>query len=1657
MLSSRTVITGPSGRPQGRNWTKESVSQVLPGRVRGIEIRPGVAPKVVSSEPAPWPDGAYVVAAEGKNGRVRLPDGRVLDGEGIADALAADPELAKLPRDVPVVLAIPHAGEQYQEVLRAVADRLGRTVWGPSGEGRLVPDGSGNAHVLALMDRDPDAAVGAWVPVPPSPTSYVDREWTALDGTKFRDSDVFTRPLVDDNHERFGRMAVPRQDDLRARERRFRLFRQMSWLVHWMPAGAGFQKVDGSEEVTPDPAVYVYAGHGQPGRMEIPLRNGRTVWLGKRDAAAYIAGLREVRELPPGHRVHLEVCWSESDGDPRQEQPSYSPAPRVDDPLDDVPLDQYVANLSRRETDGATRQTGMNGTHRTALTAADGERGRRVRRLPEPLDHELDQLARDAGVHRAPDAVSPEARATTLRLVRALRLAFGKEIENDRGVPGGRYERVLKGIGALERMRANDPAISQFTPFRMDMLDFLVREHSGKAPDRAGYLALLDFAAARVAAEPGARLTKAVPTPVLQIALAQMLDRGEQVTRHVQSLPAPAAFTPRHVASTLWTTARAGQMLGSMTQTEREAMVRKVLHLDAAAALGRSHQEALWALTAKALVEGLDVTDRDLLAAYHLKESGAFGPAALLRQGANVQGVNWSGTPMPAGVDWGSVQQRTHGPSGTTTAPVKPGWAGPGKPMPMLNVVEVDQAGNIVLHLPGRAPVPVSEDEFLALIGMVPALRTVPLGVPVLFLTTGPGALSPQLVQRFSQSTGRPAFGYGAPMMLTSADPSRPLGILALPDPATRAPGPWTAATRQSSTSATGDDLLVFAPTAPTTAATDPFLDPNTLVRDGSGAVRGRDLTGAWINHVRTDRVLVVRGGLGGEPEIRESDQPAPWGSEAYTVGARLAPGGVQTSDGRELSYEEFAEKLGHDPELAKLPRNVPVVLAIPYAGAQYLELMRVVATRLGRRVWAPSGDGRLRYDDDLGTHVPTLMVRDTGGWNGDWVPFDPPPVSAPFLDREWTSLDGRTFRDSEVASRPLVFDRRERFGRMSMDDDMARRERLLRGFYDKRQLIHYVATGEGDKHVSTEPFTPDRAIYKYYGHGIPGALALALSDGTTVWLSAADGGRYIGGLREVGELPAGHRIGLEVCYGLSAGDPLYPQEEGRPVPRVEDPLEEVSLAQHTANAGRREVEAKSLISGLNDDYHVVEDTPGGVIGRVDRVRPEPLDGELDQLARDAGLHRGPGAVPPEVRATTLRLVRALREAFGHGVEDDRGVPGGQYERALKGIGALETLRANDPGLRAFTPFRMDLWTFLARRTGGDTPDQAAYARVLDAARDQVVLRPDARLGELVKDTALAYAVDEFSGDPSLVQGALGLPDSAPVDPKDIARAFWATVAAADRVLFRMSAADQESVGRGALHLPDTTPWGDDSVMELTLLMARAHAKRLDIDDRHVLAAHHLRELGAFAQILTDGTSPTGYNWSGRPAPNGVDVDQVYALVKNGGSTTTRSQPAQWKSKATPGETRVIWTGTDQGAVVIHLPGHPPLRIPDEELWALLDLAPLVAEASVGIPVVFPMPGFTAGGKQRLQSFSDRTGRNGFGYTGPLDLVEDDPHGPLRITAIRDKKLGQWNQTVWKARPDLSSSPSSPGTVTTTAGIVTTAPAAGSATRRRTRCCHRRR
>ncbi|MEI5033218.1 lonely Cys domain-containing protein [Streptomyces sp. S1A(2023)] len=452
---------------------------------------------------------------------------------------------------------------------------------------------------------------------------------------------------------------------------------------------------------------------------------------------------------------------------------------------------------------------------------------------------------------------------------------------------------------------------------------------------------------------------------------------------------------------------------------------------------------------------------------------------------------------------------------------------------------------------------------------------------------------------------------------------------------------------------------------------------------NASGAPRGRNLTQEKVRQLRIGRVRVYEEAPGTPPKEKAgADRAAPWGDAAYVVWGGSGPDGVRFPDGRMLDAEKLAAELAADPELAKLPQDVPVVLVVPHlADERYLAYLRAVANLLERPVWAPSGDGRLVRNKKR-EHVPALIDHGPDEPLGSWVPFRPTKKTAPLPDRVWTALDGTVFRDGDVLTRPLVSDRNERFGRMSHGDDARGREDLMRSYQRAKKQVHLMASGSRTALISEEPRTPDPASYVYVAHGLPGGLQLALRDGRTVWLGSADGGRYIGGLPEVTELPEGHRMKLEVCWSDSAGNPALPQLDNRPAPAVQDPLEEVSLAQHTANVSRRGTEGSLMSSGFHTDAHILHDAPGGVAGRRRWVVPEPLPHELDEMARTGGLHTEDGEASPEVRATTLRLVRALRIVFGPEAEQDEAL----HARLLRGIGAIETLRANDPGAEPVHP-----------------------------------------------------------------------------------------------------------------------------------------------------------------------------------------------------------------------------------------------------------------------------------------------------------------------------------------------------------------------------------
>ncbi|MEU8718701.1 lonely Cys domain-containing protein, partial [Streptomyces sp. NPDC048663] len=459
-------------------------------------------------------------------------------------------------------------------------------------------------------------------------------------------------------------------------------------------------------------------------------------------------------------------------------------------------------------------------------------------------------------------------------------------------------------------------------------------------------------------------------------------------------------------------------------------------------------------------------------------------------------------------------------------------------------------------------------------------------------------------------------------------------------------------------------------------------------------------------------------------------------------------------------------------------------------------------------------------------------------------------------------------------------------------------------------------------------------------------------------------------------------------------------QAVNMPPPYVDDPLEVVALGQHVANHSRMPVKAPTMSDGLGLDYIMLADAGDGTRGSFVTFRPEPEPVELAELVRVAGLRAGGGPVDGAVLGTMLRLVRALRQAFGVEIEDDRGVPGGRYERVLKGIGALETLRANDVALGRHTPFRMDLWTFYAGQLAQAQPGQAHLA-VLDLARARLTAAPAAELGKELRHPSVDR-VSHMFGTPAASEAfgraVAGTPPTLPVGPNDVARAFWAILRAQHR-LEGVPANEVEQLGRDVLHLPQSAAWDEARRSDLVRLIAKAVARGLNVGDPWVLGAYHLVLAGAFEPAASLGQATVeGFNWSGVPAPAGVRTDTVVEEI--GGPAGAVAHVALRPPWQQPGqfEPFVIVTGSDASGVrVLHLPRLGGVRVGEREFLELLWMAQPLHEVPLQVPLLVLTSGPATLGPNVLQHLFVRTGRVNWSYSGLTELVADPSGGPLRI------------------------------------------------------------
>ncbi|WP_064273218.1 lonely Cys domain-containing protein [Streptomyces sp. RTd22] len=639
VLDARHRFTGAQNT--GLNWAGTGSVEVDTATVELAEKnRQGGITRLGVDQAQPWEGAgpAFVVAGKGDRHKVTVPwpDGttRDLGIEEFAELLAHDPVLSVLPKDVPIVLAVPYAGYGLRYLPRLLAHLTGRTVYAHSGDVEVVsrPGRPSSIRVTHHKGR----RQGDWVPDLPGrhPGSY--------DDVPLWHHDVETSAIVSKQTKKLTGQSAFAPDDLADfREEYLRRIDQLRRFAHYNPAtgvySSRFVPADPDEAA---PAVYQGA-HGYPGGISVTMEDGDTRILDGPETQSWARAQRILMSvLPKGHWGDLEICWAGSHRDGRVPQRDHSGSgfsgPYVTDPLEDVPVGQRYANGLRRKIRCTVRISGI--AHednpnriyfRVLYTDPQGRRSVRAKFFPEPRTGELVRRARAIGFTGPDGKVSERDRKRTLRLVRALKLALGDEVDDAVRIeenPG--YAELLRGASALDRMWHADGRFGDAGPFTMELFHRIVAAKllPGQAEARrADYRRVLLEAAN---AADGTRLSDFVTLPPAVDAASAWKDGHADPARFDRAVASMLKVTAaevkdRHRSMAFWARAKGHELL-DQPGLDVDGLARKALHLAAADPVDDARRGKLWILVGKAFARGRDATDPDVLAAFHLERSAPF-------------------------------------------------------------------------------------------------------------------------------------------------------------------------------------------------------------------------------------------------------------------------------------------------------------------------------------------------------------------------------------------------------------------------------------------------------------------------------------------------------------------------------------------------------------------------------------------------------------------------------------------------------------------------------------------------------------------------------------------------------------------------------------------------------------------------------------------------------------------------------------------------------------------------------------------------------------------------------------------------------------------------------------------------------------------------
>ncbi|MFG2960185.1 lonely Cys domain-containing protein [Streptomyces sp. NPDC048291] len=838
-------------------------------------------------------------------------------------------------------------------------------------------------------------------------------------------------------------------------------------------------------------------------------------------------------------------------------------------------------------------------------------------------------------------------------------------------------------------------------------------------------------------------------------------------------------------------------------------------------------------------------------------------------------------------------------------------------------------------------------------------------------------------------------------------------------------------------------------------------LSAATRITGPDGRALGRNWTGAQITDLATKSYFLVREGRFVDSPAALWQQPGTGDTRPYVVAAK---GGhdhvvVPLANGSEprVPLDEFAELLAMDTDLAGLDAGLPVVLAVPHAGARSPRLPRTAAARTGRTVWAYSGQTEL-YDDPKSqrTRIVVADRRAAGEPLGSWfasgpdlLPLDASAAGAE--DRFLRTIDGTLVPDDDIMTHTLAADGRA-YGRAVLGkDDIVRREAYFDSLPAMNEYVHIdPVSGQLQGAAQSVPWS-GREAYFFNLHGHPGEFEISRADGTLKTARGDQVGGYLRRSPSFRRLPADGVVVLMSCWvGAAANGHAFVNTAGR-APFVADPLTTLSEAQQVANHTDRTVFAVDRVHYLTYEQGTkrqgIATTAEGGRRQWLELRPEPTGAALDDLARTASLHTADGPAPDEARESTLRLVRALRQVFGAAVEDDKDDAHGEYQRLVRGIGALESMRRNDARLRDAGPFTMDLLERAARahlgRSAGSALDSTHILAVLEAAGTHPA-------GTALRDFVRLPSVDKALG--LLAQGdadrrAAEVLDLEPADTVTAAhrqRLLWATVKAVEGL---DGAADVDALAAKVLHLGATARPVDDALREeLLRTLAGAAAAGRDVHNPTAVATHHLRRNGALSKdtLLRAGNGRViGRNWTGRPMTDPVLRDRYIAVDPAVGKAGAAVRPVPWRASVTAAGTKAsgFLVLAEGGRAHVDMPWPDGSRrpVPADEIAELLASDDELSSRPQTEPIV-PVLLRTGRSRPLMRALSDRaaTGRTAYMPAAHVDLFHDTAAKEYYLV-VDEPAQGTSATTGWaRTEPPALTSP---GTASATVTVTNSMPA----------------